>query len=198
MAAATLIIDFSLYDLFDPIQIILDLCANKLDGQIKRFLQGIPQMVEVAIEVLSTPLNGKIAANLIDAFKLDIKDYPKVYKIVCHNACNYYISRSFRAPNHPDHLPFYKVEDLIDNNPIMLVCMVQALLKKKLVHQAVGIYKRHKLGPHLSPEQKAELDSIKYEKNKDFQHKDFFGPVAQDKPCMRLLPDILVEFIGKE
>ena len=36
----------------------------------------------------------------------------------------------FRAPNHPDHIPLYKVEDLFSGDFVMTGCLVTLLIKR--------------------------------------------------------------------
>lgn len=77
---------------------------------------------------------------MVKDFKLNPEDFPELQTIVTRNTSNFFISRSFRAPGHPDYLPLYKIEDLFEGNIRMLVDLVRQLLKKGMLNQAVGVY----------------------------------------------------------
>ena len=62
----------------------------------------------------------------------------------------------FRAPNHPEHIPLYKVEDLFSGDAVMIACLVTLLLKRwnrvhrankndPFLHRILGIIKRNNL-----------------------------------------------------
>ena len=87
---------------------------------------------------------------------------------------NYFVSQAFRAPNHPDHIPLSKVEDLLSGDPLLISCLLLLLLKRwskvhkgnlsePFLHKILGIIKRSGLkstDPHVSLELKELLAQI--------------------------------------
>ena len=95
------------------------------------------------------------------------------------SAINYYVSQVFRNPEHPQHMPLHKVEDLFAERPRMLISLVEALLRKKMAQQAAGIWIRNKLGvtTHANEKLKEQMDAIPYQQKFDRQPVDAFGPI---------------------
>ena len=82
--------------------------------------------------------------------------------MVTKNSSNYFISRIFRAEDHPDHKPIHIIEELFSGKPRFLVPLVEALLRKgkklraylgdgadvcspNYIQSAAGIWIRHNL-----------------------------------------------------
>ena len=63
--------------------------------------------------------NVKGAVKTVKDFQMDPNDFPLLVETASFNASNYFVSQCFRSPNHPDHVPLHKVEDLFSNEPIM-------------------------------------------------------------------------------
>jgi hypothetical protein len=78
------------------------------------------------------------------------------------NSSNYFISRTFRNPQHEDYLPLTKVEDLFTDKPQMLIELIKAYLKKKRLNQAKGVWQRHSLFKFASSDLIREMEQIHY------------------------------------
>ena len=106
----------------------------------------VPEMITPIINTLSTRENVKTASKLVKDYKLNANDFPQMQEIQHASAINYYISQVFRNPEHPQHMPIHKVEDLFAERPRMLISLVESLLRKKMAQQAAGIWIRNNLG----------------------------------------------------
>ena len=56
------------------------------------------------------------------------------------NAVHFYVSRTMRHKEHPDHLPIYKCEDLFEGMKGRLEKLCEALLKKGKIVEAKGVW----------------------------------------------------------
>jgi len=126
---------------------------------------------------------------------------------------NYFVSQAFRAPNHPDHIPLSKVEDLLSGDPLLISCLLLLLLKRwskvhkgnlsePFLHKILGIIKRSGLkstDPHVSLELKellAQIEGVTYNANHDPLPNDSFGPINSN--CLKVSPSINVHFVDTE
>jgi len=118
--------------------------------------------------------NVKGAVKAVKEFDLDPSEFPQLIEACCMNAVNYFVSQAFRAPNHPDHIPLSKVEDLLFGEPLLISCLLLLLLKRwnkvhkgnlndPFLHKILGIIKRSNFkasDSHVSPELKELMAKI--------------------------------------
>ena len=102
----------------------------------------------------------KGATRQVKEYRLDPDAFPELIKRASFNAVNYFVSRTYRAPSHPDFLPLYKVEDLLSGDELLLGCMLIMLIKRwqnhnhanpnnPFVHKILGIVQRHSLTDYI-------------------------------------------------
>ena len=132
------------------IRLVEDL--NRMDAA-KNLVAGQPQQEKLFIDILVHLKNIKGAVKLVKDFKLDPNEFPALIEKASFNAANYFVSQTFRAPNHPDHMPLHKIEDLFSGDQIMIGCLVSLLLKRwerngkknpqdAIVHKCLGVIRR--------------------------------------------------------
>lgn len=72
----------------------------------------------------------KGAVKSVKEFRLNPQDFPELVEMASFNAANYFVSQTFRAPSHADHIPLYKVEDLFAGDRVMISCLASLLFKR--------------------------------------------------------------------
>ena len=161
-AATNIIVHLNFLNKFDLQTLCIDLAQSKQTNLIKKILDKEPGLINTVIKALSTRDNVKTASKLVKDFKLNPSDFPEMQEIQHNSAVNYYVSQVFRSPDHPQHTPLHKVEDLFSERPRMLISLVESLLKKKMAVQAKGIYIRNNLAAHASDKLKEQMEALPY------------------------------------
>ena len=103
--------------------------SNRLDTA-RSLVKGDPELQKLFINILVSLKNVKGAVKTVKEFNLEPTDFPLLVEQASFNAANYFVSQCFRSPNHPDHIPLQKVEDLFSNDPIMVQCLLSLLFKR--------------------------------------------------------------------
>lgn len=88
---------------------------NRMDSA-KSLVAGHPQQEKQFIDILVGLKNIKGAVKLVKDFRLKPNDFPALIEKASFNAANYFVSQTFRAPSHPDHMPLHKIEDLFSGD----------------------------------------------------------------------------------
>ena len=175
VGAAILIAKFDFHADFDINDMIVRLIED-LDrlAVAKSLVKKNPESQKNFVNILLSMKNVKGAVKAVKEFDLDPSELPQVVEAPCLNAVNYFVSQTFRAQNHPDHIPLSKVEDLLFGDPLLISCLLLLLLKrwKKIhkgnlnepfLHKILGIIKRSNFkasDPHVSPELKELMAQI--------------------------------------
>ena len=175
----------------------VELCANLVDlgkmQEVKLILDQQESLRLPLIHQLSTPKYAKTATKLVLIYDLDPKQFPNLLAIVEKNSAIFFIRRIFKAHDHSEYMPIYKVEDILSDQPNMLSFLVEELIKhgdkgeKPDQHRmlwytyAKGVYLRHNLAQHptlLKPSIRQTLEEFMYEATQDQKWEDKFGPVT--------------------
>ena len=119
---------------------------------------------------------------------------------------HYYVSSVFRAQDAPDHMPWYKVEDVFAGNKLMLTMLVEQIIDKrqdqtKWQRVACYLFQKYQLGSSQYPSEytKSFVPKLAIAKDdyKDLLPVDNFGPVSSDE-CLRIPDSCQVVFIQDE
>lgn len=161
--AACLIIDFELFEKFNPLDLFMQMFELNDTRLAKQILEKLPNLRIAAIEKLCNPKYVKKAADLVVQYKLDPYQFPELIRISESNSCNYFISRGFRAPTDGQYLPLYKVEEMFEGHTTMLEDYIRILLRKNMCVAAKGVYLRNLKDLTQNYELKAEMEDIEYE-----------------------------------
>ena len=82
---------------------------------VNRILDKVPEIRECVIQMLLKPQYLKVAIRLVHNYGFDPEHFPILIDTVIFNSSNYFISRIFRAEDHPEHMALHKVEDLFSD-----------------------------------------------------------------------------------
>lgn len=157
-----------------------------------------PEIRGTVIRKLVSQPTAKQAADLVKYYKFNHLDFPELLHMIAKNSSCYFIGRAFRAPDHEEHMPIHRVEDLFTDHPLLLFELISSMLKKGLQNEAKGVWHRHCLEDRNPPILLAkEMDSIDYEPSSDPRPKDVFGPLTVGN-VLTLPSSIKVRFISKE
>lgn len=131
VGAAILIAKFKFHADFDIKDIIVRLIedVNRVDVA-KSLIGDDTARQTLFVNILAGMKNVKGAVKCVKDFQLEAADFPLLVQQASFNAANYFVSQVFRAPNHPDHIPLSKVEDLFSGDTIMTGCLVTLLIKR--------------------------------------------------------------------
>jgi hypothetical protein len=90
-----------------------------------------------------------------------------------------------------------KVEDMFSGFKPMLAYLVEDLVFKGKMNEAKGVVLRNDLEEVLREDVRERLSDINYNKAKDYEPYDVFGPLTTDVECIRLPENVSVDFITK-
>ncbi|CAI2385260.1 unnamed protein product [Moneuplotes crassus] len=200
-----LVYKFDLFDLeIDWENFIGEVIRSKAQNylsQLTTLVRYKQELADTCIRELSTPMLAKYAANMIENFGKDIKEYPQVIDYLQMNALRYYLTRYFKG-----ELALWQVEDLLlETDNASKSSILQENIPEnqcaqpmicKLVEQLTKKYntKYHRAAKALmirnGIESKQFLDEEAYEKiesvkitKKDLEIdciKDEFAPISTD------------------
>lgn len=103
---------------------------NSNMGAAKTLVKGKTELEKMLVNILVQMKNVKGAVKIVKEFQMEPNEFPLLVETASFNASNYFVSQCFRAPNHPDHIPLHKVEDLFSNEPVMVQCLCTLLFKR--------------------------------------------------------------------
>lgn len=110
----------------------------------------------------------------------------------------YYLGRYlYKKPGMDDYLSLDRIEDLFSGFKPMLAYLVEDLVFKGKLNDAMGVCTRHDLLSVIRDETRETLADTVYNPKLDAPFYDFFGPLSGETH-FKLPVDVKVEWIGSE
>jgi hypothetical protein len=95
----------------------LEVCINLVDigkvHEVKLILDDQESLRSPLIQQLSNSKHAKTATKLVLDYGFDPKQFPNLLAIVDKNSSIFFIRRVFKAHDHAEYMPIYKVEDIL-------------------------------------------------------------------------------------
>lgn len=208
--AAICIVNSRLFDRFN----CLELCVNLVDinrvHECKQILDQVEPLRVPVIRALSNPKYFKTATKLVLDFEMDPENFGQLLTILDKNSAVFFIRRVFKAKDHADHMPCFKVEDLLVGHPRMTNFYMEELCKhaekqkdetnrKLWYNRAKGVWIRNDLQNYPIISKQVYRDAMEifvYDPTLETDEEDRFGPVMPN--TLSLPADIQVHFIDEE
>jgi 3'-5' exonuclease len=194
--AAIIIHKFKFIKEFDCLKIIDRLVDSNRIPSAKLLCSLDNSLILHLIKQLSTNDNCKIAAQIIDEYKLDINDFPELQERLQKQTMRYYLGRFlYKKPKTDDYLSLDRIEDLFFGFKSMLSYLVEDLVHKGKMNEAKGVCLRHNLMDIIRPDTREQLIPVVYDQKRDPVPYDAFGPLSDGK-CIEIPPGVTVEMIS--
>ena len=97
--------------------------------EVKQILNEVEPLRATLVNSLSNPKNAKHATKIVLDYSLDPDQFPTLLNIVEKNSSIFFIRRCFKDESHPDYMPIYKVEDMLNGFPRMLGFLTEEIYK---------------------------------------------------------------------